>query len=216
MNNFTISDIRRLADYSLLESPTGNDWLDTIYQEQVGIIGHTNPYYRLFFQFAQILKPSFVVELGSWRAIAASHFAVGNPDSEVVTVDIHREDEIAKQLCIDAMNRLPNLTYINAWSWDAVDTIKAIDKTIDILFIDAWHDYQYVKREWDLYSPLLADNALVICDDITAGYNFAGMIDFWNELPGEKFLNNDVHPGVPMGFLKFERQPKRRGRPSKK
>jgi predicted O-methyltransferase YrrM len=220
MNNFTIADIQALVTESLLEKPTGNDWLDNIYNEQVGIIGHTNPYYRLFYLIAQALEPKFVVELGSWRAIAASHFAVGCPDCDVVTVDIHREDLVAQQLCIDAMNRLPNLTYINAWSWDAVETIKAIDKKIDVIFIDAWHDYQYAKREWDLYSPLLADTALVIADDITAAYNFDGMLQFWDELPGEKFLNNDIHPGVPLGFVKFEREPvtapKRKGRPPRK
>lgn len=222
MKDFTILDIQALVTESLLEKPTGNAWLDNIYDEQVGIIGHTNPYYRLFYLIAKTLKPQFVVELGSWRAIAASHFAGGNPDGEVCTIDIHREDKVAQQLCIDAMNRLPNLTYINAWSWDAVETIKAIDKPISILFIDAWHDYQYAKREWDLYSPLLADTALVIADDITAAYNFDGMLQFWDELPGEKFLNNEVHPGVPMGFVFFKREtteetkPKRKGRPAKK
>ena len=217
MNNFTISDIQTLVTESLLEKPTGNQWLDSIYDEQIGIIGHTNPYYRLFYLIAQSLKPQFVVELGSWRAIAASHFAVGNPDGEIITIDIHREDLVAKQLCIEAANILPNLTYLNMWSWDAIDIVKVVDKPLDVIFIDAWHDYQYAKREWDLYSLLLADTALVICDDITAGYNFDGMLQFWDELPGEKFLNNGVHPGVPMGFVKFERvQPKRRGRPPKK
>ena len=214
---FILDDIQPLITESLLEKPTGNQWLDAIYDEQVGIIGHTNPYYRLFYLIAQTLKPQFVVELGSWRAIAASHFAVGNPEATTITIDIHREDQLAQQLCFEATNILPNLTYINSWSWDAIDLVKAVDKKIDILFVDAWHDYQYVKREWDLYSPLLADEALVICDDITTAYNFAGMIDFWNELPYEKFLNNDIHPGVPMGLVKFERvQPKRRGRPTKK
>ncbi len=48
MNNFTLSDIRQLATESLNEVPTGNPWLDARYDEQVAIIGHTNPYYRLF------------------------------------------------------------------------------------------------------------------------------------------------------------------------
>ena len=205
MNNFTLSDIRKLADESLLELPTGNPWLDSRYDEQVAIIGHTNPYYRLFYRIAETLKPEFVVELGSWRAIAASHFALGNPDATVITIDIHREDKLAQQLCIEAANYIPNLTYINAWSWDAIDIVKMIDKPLDCLFVDAWHDGKYVRREWELYSPLLSDSALVICDDITAAYNFEGMIDFWDELPYEKFLNNDIHPGVPMGFLHFTR-----------
>lgn len=204
MNNFTLDDIRRLVDESLLEVPTGNPWLDSRYDEQVGIIGHTNPYYRLFYRIAQMLKPEFVVELGSWRGDASAHFALGNPDSTVIAIDIHKDNDVAGMAKLqEAVNLLPNLTWLQAWSWDAVETIKAIDKKIDILFIDAWHDYKYVKREWELYSPLLADVALVICDDITAGYNFEGMIDFWNELDYEKFLDNRVHVSIPMGFVRY-------------
>lgn len=204
MNNFTISDISRLADYSLLEAPTGNAWLDARYQEQVGIIGHTNPYYRLFYTLAQVLKPEFVVELGSWQATAAAHFALGNPEATVITIDIHKDDLAAQQRCFEAADYIPNLTYINAWTWDAIDLVRAVDKPINILYIDAWHDYEYVKREWDLYSPLLSSPALVICDDITTAHNFDGMIRFWEELPGEKFLNVDIHPTIPMGFLRYE------------
>lgn len=203
MNNFTISDISRLADYSLLEAPTGNAWLDARYQEQVGIIGHTNPYYRLFYTLAQVLKPEFVVELGSWQATAAAHFALGNPESTVITIDIHKDDLEAKQRCIEAVEYIPNLTYINAWTWDAIDLVRAVDKPINILYIDAWHHYEYVKREWDLYSPLLSSPALVICDDITTAHNFDGMIKFWEELSGERFLNHDIHPTIPQGFLRY-------------
>ncbi len=207
MNNFTISDIQALVDESLLEVPTGNPWLDSRYDEQVGIIGHTNPYYRLFYRIAERLKPEFVVELGSWRGDASAHFALGNPESDVIAVDIHKDNDLAGMAKLqEAVNLLPNMTWIRQWSWDAVDLIKAVDKPISILFIDAWHDYQYAKREWDLYSPLLADVALVIADDITAGYNFDGMVQFWDELPGEKFLDNRVHVGaIPMGFLRYEK-----------
>lgn len=204
MNNFTLDDIRKLVAESLKEAPTGNPWLDARYDEQVGIIGHTNPYYRLFYLIAQTLKPEFVVELGSWRGDASAHFSLGNPNSTVIAVDIHRDNDIAGMAKLqEAVNLLPNLTWLQAWSWDAIDTIRVIDAKIDILFIDAWHDYQYAKREWDLYSPLLASPALVICDDITTNFNFEGMIRFWEELPGEKFLNNEVHRHVPMGFLKY-------------
>lgn len=76
---------------------------------------------------------------------------------------------------------------------------------IDILFIDSWHQYEYAVRDWNDYSPLLSSPALVICDDIIGGYGavIAGMLDFWHELPGEKFLENRVHVGYPMGFVKL-------------
>lgn len=206
MKNFTMAQIQRLIEQSLLEEPTGNAFLDDRYEEQVSIIGHTNPYYRLFYLIAQALQPSFVVELGSWQATAAAHFAIGNPASQVVTIDIHREDKDAQRRVIEATQVIPNLSYINGWSWDVVDQVAALNQPIDILYIDAWHDREYTTREWDLYSPLLSDTALVIGDDITADFNFEGMREWWDSLPGESILDPRLHPGIPMGFLKFERK----------
>lgn len=230
MKDFTLDDIKRLIEQSLLEQPTGDDWLDSRYNEQVHYIGHTNPYYRLFWLIARELKPALSVELGSWQATASSHLALGNPAGQVITVDIHKDDLAAKIRTQEAANRIPNLTYLNAWTWDAAPQIPS---GIELLFIDAWHDYQYAKREWNLYFPKLADLALVICDDITVDYNFEGMNQFWEEMPEPKFLDSRPHPGIPVGFIKFSRNlenvesnrspntiqqatPSKRGRPRKK
>jgi predicted O-methyltransferase YrrM len=205
MKNFTMAQLQRLIEQSLLEEPTGNDFLDARYQEQISIIGHTNPYYKLMYLLAKELKPALSVELGSWQATAASHLAIGNPEGKVVTIDIHREDKPAQQRCYEAVAYCGNLTYINGWSWDVVDQVKALNQPIDILYIDAWHDIQYTTKEWDLYSPLLNSPALVIGDDITADFNFEGMREWWDKLPGEKILDPRLHPGIPFGLLKFVR-----------
>ena len=209
MKSFTLSDIRNLITQALLEQPTGDLWLDSRYAEQKFVQGLTMPYYKLFYLLAQALKPELVVELGSFQATGAAHFALGNPASTVLTIDIHRDDQEAKQRTIEAAHRIPNLRYCQAWTWDApnVDWVKEILKQpISILYIDAWHEYQYIKREWDLYSPLLANPALVICDDITADFNFEGMGRFWDELPGEKFLfDQGLHGHIPMGFLRYSK-----------
>lgn len=202
MNPFTLDTIKSLIQSALFEPPTGDSWLDARYAEQVSIIGHTNPYYKLFYLLAQTLKPGLVVELGSWQATAAAHFAAGNPDGYVITVDIHKDDQAAKLRTLEAAHHYDNLTYLNRWTWDAVDFIKNLGQPIDIIFIDAWHDYQYARREWDLYAPLLASPALVICDDITTAYNFEGMLRFWDELPEPKFLFSEgLHGNIPMGFV---------------
>ena len=44
------------------------------------------------------------------------------------------------------------------------------------------------------------------------------MVDFWNELPEPKFLDSRIHPGIPMGFLKWGNEEivvTKRGRPKK-
>jgi len=53
----------------------------------------------------------------------------------------------------------------------------------------------------------LADEALVICDDVlnNAGA-FDRMVEWWDSFKYQKFLNKEVHPGIPMGFMKYERR----------
>jgi predicted O-methyltransferase YrrM len=207
---FTLKNIQSLVKEA--DEPTGVPFLDSRYDWYTQLVGHPNPYYRLFYLIAQEFKPEFVVELGSYRATGAAHFAMGNSQAQVVTVDWHRDASQVddKAMCIRTCNGLDNLDYINKASWDAIEDVKAYQKPIDILFIDAWHTEEYVKLEQKLYFPLLNKPALVICDDIfeNAG-QFPGMVKWFESLPGEKFLNDEVHPGVPMGFLKYEPKPTR-------
>lgn len=192
--------------------PTGDSWLDGRYAEDATWIGHANPYYRVFYRLALRLVPLFVVELGSYWGTAAAHFASGSPSGSVVTIDIHREDKYAQQKARSADAQYPNLRYLNGWTWDSHIVLQvgqeAARTPIDILYIDAWHTYEYAMREWELYSPMLSSEALVICDDI---FNAQGaterMVEFWEQIstPYEHFLDKAGHCGVPMGYLRFTR-----------
>lgn len=218
--NFSLNKVKSLVEEVAADPPaTEIDWLDEIYDVTVPeITGHTNPYYALFFTLTEYYKPKVVVELGSWRAYAAAHFAAGNSDTQVFTVDIHKDDQVAHRIAQEVAGNMDNLTFIHGWTWDVVDQFD--DKSIDILFIDAWHEYEYVVREWELYEPKLSNNALVIMDDI---FDAAGatvdMVKAWEEISGDyqSFLSGDVHDGIPMGFFKFVRsQPKPKSKKTKK
>lgn len=207
---YSLKKIKALIEEAKDEPLTGDAWLDERYAEDIPIIGHTNPYYILFFLIAEQYKPKCVVELGSWRATAAAHFAAANPETLVITIDIHKDDKVAQQKAIEAAAQYSNLYYVNAWTWDAVPAVLDIMKAwevagIEILFIDAWHKYEYVQREWELYMPLLSKNALVIADDVfDAPGATEGMVKFWNEIgPWDRFVNADMHPGIPMGFMSY-------------
>lgn len=203
---FTLKDIEKLIAEALKDEPTGNPLLDSRYDWYTQRVAHPNPYYRLFYLIARELKPNFVVELGSYRATAAAHFALGNPKGQVVTIDIHKDAQQAedKAACVATANQIDNLRYVNKWTWDALEDVESYNKGIDILFIDAWHKKEFVEKEQALYFPLLTDPALVICDDVleNAGH-FPGMEKWWEGLPGEKILNDKVHPKIPMGFLRY-------------
>ena len=199
--------VRALITEAMRESSI-DSYVDSLYNSVMNIAGHTAPYYKLFYLIAREMNPEFVVELGSWRAISAAHFAAGG--TEVVTVDCHsiHDDPMARLISQEVADHYSNVTFLNGWSWDGwvLDIISSYGRPIDVLFVDATHKYAAVKRELDLYTPVLADEALVIYDDIIAQPQFAkDMEDMWDEIAYEKFLNHSVHPGVPMGFVRYVR-----------
>lgn len=200
---FSLKLVNNLVEECLQQPWTGDTTLDALQDASNKLIGHLNPYYKLFYRIAQEFKPALVVELGSWRGYGAAHFAAGNSDGKVVTIDIHREDKEAQAIVRLLCERYRNMIYINAWTRDAVEDVKKLGIPIDVLYIDAWHEYEYAQREYMLYYPLMARNSLIICDDIFDDPSATkDMVKFWRDLPGDKFLNAGVHPGVPMGFLK--------------
>ena len=206
MNDFNLNDIQALI--SEQPDPTGDKFLDTRYVESLPTLGHVQPYYRLFFQIAQLLKPGLVVELGGWQGTGAAHFASGGAGT-VATIDHHTDpgDDIHRKRMLAAAQRYSNMFYFQGWTWDKVNEVKALGKRIDILFIDSWHVYDYAMRDWNDYSPMLASPALVICDDIMGdnGATIVGMQRFWQERSQEResFLSEVPHAGVPMGFIKW-------------
>jgi len=143
----------------------GHPLMDTYYNWYSMLTQHENPYYRLFYLIAKEFKPGFVVELGSYRAGGSGHFAIGNPNTLVATVDWHKDmpqQADDKAACLKHARMIPNLFYINKCSIDmfdgyecAFEDIKAHNKPIDILFIDAWHDEKYVKREWGIILTII-------------------------------------------------------------
>jgi predicted O-methyltransferase YrrM len=208
MNTFTLNDIILLVK-TFSEAPTRDDFIDKRYDLHKEKFGSYLRYYRLFYHLAKWLEPELVVELGGWQGTAAAHFASGYSKAQVITIDHLSDpgDDLNKIKMLEATAQYPNLIYLQGWTWDMYQVVAAQNRPIDLLFIDSWHDYEHAMRDWNDYKPLLASPALVICDDIIGGYGavISGMLDFWNDLPGEKWLEPaTLNPGYPMGFMRYE------------
>lgn len=229
MKHFDIDELQYIAKH-FEALPTNDEFLDSRYDWQKNQNGAEWPYYRFFYYLTQCLQPDLILELGTYQATAAAHFAAGNEKCTVLTVDHHSDpgDDGNQLKVLEAQDVFPNLIYYQGWTspqlaasqkghharGDVGDVYqKIVDHTtyynrgIDILFIDSWHCYEYAKLDFETYKPLLSSPALVICDDIQAGGGpespIQGMLEFWNELPGPKFLNANLHPGTNLGFVKI-------------
>lgn len=73
MKPYSIERLKELVAEGLNLPTVGNDFLDRRYADQVGNIGHVNPYYRMFYLIAREYQPTLSVELGSWQATASAH-----------------------------------------------------------------------------------------------------------------------------------------------
>ena len=213
--DFAIADVQKLIVAARSEPATSDPWLDERYMDDMGIIGHTNPYYKLFYLMANNFKPEFSVELGTYRGVASGSMAAGNPGGIVYAIDWHRDevDKVHQKCAIAMAEHFPNMTYLNMCSWDD-ETVAAVRQIymlhpIDILFIDAWHWYEHAIREWKLYTPMLSDHALVVCDDINDKPGATvDMVKFWNEVSMGRpnCIDNDtLHQSVVMGFIEYIR-----------
>ena len=225
MRKVNISDIKQMGE-NLPFSPTGNVFLDDRYNNHIRQYGVNNEwkYYRFFWGLAARYQPEVVVELGGYQGTSAAHFKGGHPEANVFSIDHHTDpgDDFNREKMNEAV-KVTGIVYLRGWTIDSVadeergrhnlgDATSVYgllcqmlgNRTIDILFIDSWHDYDHAMRDWVAYKPLLSNPALVICDDITwdDGAVISGMGKFWEELPGEKYLDLDnLHPGTGMGFL---------------
>lgn len=205
---FNLKDVEALAESFDPEIPTGDPFLDARYEAHRAKFGHGNPYWRFFYWLCELYRPDMACELGAWQGTCAAHMAGGGA-ATVATIDHHGDpgDDVNEVLTREAAQRYPGLFYFKGWTWDRWEDVRDLGKKIDLLFIDSWHQYHYAVRDWDTYRPLLADRALVVCDDLleTDGAVIAGMRQFWDEVRAGRrsFESRRTHPGFPMGFIEY-------------
>lgn len=218
MKDFTIKQIKTLCLGNKL--PLDIPFIDERMEEYREKYNGNHQYYAVLHAITKALEPAVVLEIGTWEGTSAACFAAGFPDAEVFTIDHHSDpgDEKNYQRTQEAMVKYPNIRYFQGCStervhaekpgtrWVYPNIVEALaGRKIDILFIDGWHRGDMARADWDTYSPLLGNHSLVICDDICGGDDptISGMLKFWEALPGEKHLDGWIHPGYPMGFLKY-------------
>ena len=53
---------------------------------------------------------------------------------------------------------------------------------IDLLFIDGDHTYEGVKKDWEMYSPLVRSGGLVVFHDVAGNYESTQVKAFWDAI----------------------------------
>lgn len=116
---------------------------------------------RLLKMFCRLLQPKHILELGTYTGYATLCLAEGaSEDAEIHTIEVfdELEDFIKKHLY---HSKLKDKIHLHIG--DALDIIPTLDKTFDLVFIDA-NKRTYIEY-YDAIFPKVRQGGLIIADN---------------------------------------------------
>jgi predicted O-methyltransferase YrrM len=143
----------------------------------------------------QNYKPKYVLEIGT--AGGGSLFMltqVIENDALLISIDLpngefgggYPENRISLYKSFARSTQNIKLIRQNSHSQESLKSVKSIlgGNKLDFIFIDGDHSYEGVKKDFDLYAPLVKKNGIIAFHDIVDGLpqNVGGVPTFWKQL----------------------------------
>lgn len=140
----------------------------------------------VLFKLVRKLKPLSCVELGSCVGISASYLAAAlkiNGHGQLKSLE---GSPAISEIAIATLNELAldNCAIITGPFHETLSRVLVAAQPIDFLFNDGHHDYDAVIRYFTASLPYLADEAIIVFDDISWS---PGMRKAWAEI-----VDNDL------------------------
>ena len=175
---------------------TTDDVFETIYDSYRGVGSYrsvrpqqSRREHRRFVERIDDFGPDVVVEVGTAEGGTLYPWIRAIEPAAVVSVDVtflNRNLEFYRAFGAD---RDTDVTLLRADSQRESTRdrlVEALDgREIDFLFIDADHRYEGVKRDFELYEPLVRDGGLVAFHDIAGKDAVVGVGELWEEIADE-------------------------------
>jgi predicted O-methyltransferase YrrM len=117
---------------------------------------------KLLSFLSTLLQPKYVLEIGTFTGYSAICLSSGLiPDGELYTIELREEDAATAKMNFSKSERNHQ---IHLQIGNAKNIIPALDKTWDLVFIDA--DKTSYLEYYELIVPKLAKNGLIIADNV--------------------------------------------------
>jgi cephalosporin hydroxylase len=179
--NISLGDLKRLAD-ELPGLPDGRpQWIkDLPYTTQDG-----SSYYKFLWELCRRHKPERTLEIGIDKAGSTLSMAAANPEGTVVSMDIN-PGACENAQAIAQRHEVKNLGVLHQ------DSLKVIafERPFDLMFLDSWHSFEQVYREYVLYRPFMKQGAIILFDDIRYSKE---MSVAWDLIPDPKIELPSLH-----------------------
>jgi predicted O-methyltransferase YrrM len=167
-----------------------------------------------FLSIVDNLNPEIVLEIGTFAGgtlFLLSRFS--SPTATVFSIDLPRLMTCWRPMVYKSFARdHQRIHVIRSDSHDA-RTLARIKKTlngrnVDCLFIDGDHTYQGVRKDFDMYAPLVRKGGIVSFHDIVPGpvTHVGGVPEFWSEIksryPWTEFVKDWSQQGCGIGMIR--------------
>lgn len=108
--------------------------------------------------------PKIVCEIGMWKGLSAEVWIKAFDPVALVTIE---KDKQLDGTVIATHDRYHYLFETDSNLESTRDKVKELlPEPIDFLFIDAGHNYNEARRDWELYSPLMSPTGIVAFHDV--------------------------------------------------
>lgn len=113
------------------------------------------PYYIFLKEFCSMFRPAVAVELGTYHGLGSLSLAMGNPDGQVISIDVYDDRRSCERLA-------PNIKFSLGDSIMMAAHFRHL--SVDLLFIDTDHDGR-AYDEFVAWRPVLRKGSVVMFDD---------------------------------------------------
>lgn len=170
--------------------------------------GEAGGYFHWLTLLMQNSDAKLVLELGNRYGSSTIALYQGLKENQkVITVDIEKDQRyVPDEIMNDSRIKFVFGDCLNLNTYLKNNETVPID--IDVLWTDTVHFYEQLSAEFKVYEPLLADEALIIIDDIKL--NDKGR--FFQESPFEKYDLTDICHVSGFGAIHYKRDEKDRGK----
>ena len=136
------------------------------------------------------LRPKVVLEIGTAMGGTLYLFSkVATPNATIISVDLPRgcpDWKIPLYKAFARGNQKIHLIRGNSHDQLTLSKVKEVidGHMVEILFIDGDHSYKGVKKDFEMYAPLVRSGGIMAYHDIVSGplESVGGVPKFWNEI----------------------------------
>lgn len=164
------------------------------------------------------IKPKVILEIGTARGGTLFLFTrVASEDATIISIDLpggkfgggYPKWKIPLYKAFSLANQQIHLIRADSHDQETLRKVKNIlnNRKADFLFIDGDHSYEGVKKDFEMYSPLVRKGGIIAFHDIVPGLkeNVGGVPEFWKEvknMDSKEIVKDWNQEGNGIGVLK--------------